>query len=109
MVGERSGAVFRVDADTLEPIGDRIELHAVVQDVFATPDPRTVLALLAGKSYALIDFVDGHVIEADLGVDPAWVDISPDGTRLAVGSHHGRGRRGRHPHRPLGSTSYRQP
>ncbi len=89
VVGEPSGAVLRIDADTLEPIGERIELHAVVQNVVATPDPRTVFALLAGKSYALINFVDGHVIEAHLEIDPSWVDISPDGTRLAVGSRTG--------------------
>jgi WD40 repeat protein len=86
VVGERSGAVFQVDADTLEPIDDRIELDAVIQKVFATPDASTVLVLLAGNSYALIDLVDRAVVETDLGVDPAWVDISPDGTRLAVGA-----------------------
>jgi len=90
VVGAPSGALFRVDADTLEPIGERIELHAVVQDVFATPDPHAVLAVLAGKAYALINFVDGHVIKADLDVDPSWVDISPDGTRLAVGTRTGK-------------------
>jgi WD40 repeat protein len=89
VVGEPSGAVLRVDADTLEPIGERIELDAVVKDVFATPDPLTVLAFLAAKSYALINFVDGDVIEADLDVDSSWVDISPDGTRLAVGTRTG--------------------
>jgi WD40 repeat protein len=76
-------------ADTLEPIGERIELDAVVQNLFATPDPCTVLAFLSAKSYALVNFVDGDVIEADLDVDPSWVDISPDGTRLAVGTRTG--------------------
>jgi WD40 repeat protein len=86
VVGARSGAVFQVDADTLEPIGDRIELEAVVQELFATPDANTVLGLVAGNYYAVIDLIDGAVVETELGVDPAWVDLSPDGTRLAVGA-----------------------
>jgi WD40 repeat protein/DNA-binding SARP family transcriptional activator len=86
VVGERSGAVFQVDADTLEPISDRIEVDAVIRELFATPDADTVLALLAGNSYAVIDLLDGTVAETELGVDPAWVDVSPDGTRFAVGA-----------------------
>jgi WD40 repeat protein len=85
-VGERSGAVFQVDADTLEPIGDRIQLDAVIQEVFTTPDASTVLALLADNSYAQVDLDDHAVVKTPLGVDPAWVDLSPDGTRLAVGA-----------------------
>jgi WD40 repeat protein len=86
VVGERSGAVFQVDADTLEPIGERIQLDAVIQEVFATPDASTVLVLLADNSYAQVDLDDHAVVKTDLGVDPAWVDISPDGTRLAIGA-----------------------
>jgi WD40 repeat protein/DNA-binding SARP family transcriptional activator len=86
LVAERSGALLQVDADTLEPIGNRIELDAVVQKVFTTPDAGTVLVLLAGNSYALIDLDDHTVVKTQLGVDPSWLDLSPDGTRLAVGA-----------------------
>jgi WD40 repeat protein len=86
VVGERSGALLQVDADTLEPIGDRIQLDAVIQEVFTTPDASTVLALLADNSYAQVDLDDHAVVKTPLGVDPAWVDLSPDGTRLAVGA-----------------------
>jgi WD40 repeat protein len=87
VVGERSGAVFQVDAETLRPVGDRIELDRRVRDVFAAPDGSTVLVLLSGDAYAVIDLVEGNVVHRDdLGVDPAWLDVSPDGTRLAVGA-----------------------
>ncbi len=39
LVGERSGTVFQVDADTLEPIGHRIDLGTGVKQVLATPTP----------------------------------------------------------------------
>ena len=86
VVGERWGAVFQVDADTLEPVGERIELDAVVREVFPARDPGTALVLLVGRSYALVDFEDGTLVKADLGVQPATVDISPDGKHLAVGA-----------------------
>jgi WD40 repeat protein/DNA-binding SARP family transcriptional activator/energy-coupling factor transporter ATP-binding protein EcfA2 len=86
VIGERSGAVFQVDADTLEPIGDRIEVDGTIRGIFATPTTNTVLVLLSGGSYALVDFVDGTVVKADLSVDPASLDVSPDGTLLAVGA-----------------------
>ena len=55
--------------------------------MFTAPDGRTVLVLLTGDAYASIDLVEGNVVHRDdLGVDPAWLDVSPDGTRLAVGA-----------------------
>jgi WD40 repeat protein len=42
--------------------------------------------LLNGKSYALVNLADGSLHKADLGVEAAWVDVSPDGTLLAVGA-----------------------
>jgi WD40 repeat protein len=87
VVGERSGALFQVDADTLEPVGERVEVDREIRDVFAAPDGRTVLVLLKGDTYASIDLVEGGVLHrSDLRVDPAWLDMSPDGTLLAVGT-----------------------
>jgi WD40 repeat protein len=90
VVGERSGAVFQLDAETLTPIGDRIELDRRVRQVVTTPDGRTVLALLAGDAYASIDLIEGNIAyRDDLGVDPTWLDVSPNGTRLAIGATSG--------------------
>ena len=89
VVGERSGAVFQVDADTLEPIGRRIDLAAAVQQVLTTPDPRTALVVLTDGSSAQVDLVDGSIVKTDLGVAPTSAAISPDGTRLAVGTAKG--------------------
>ncbi len=87
VVGERSGAVFQVEAETLSPVGDRVEVDGTVRAVFAAPDGRTVFVLLTGDAYASIDLAAGTVTHHDdLGVDPAWLDVSPDGTRLAVGA-----------------------
>jgi len=87
VVAERSGAVFQVDAETLGPVGDRVVLDREVEDVFTAPDGRSALVLLTGEAYASIDLVAGSVIHrADLGVDPKWLDVSPDGTHLAVGA-----------------------
>ncbi len=91
VVGEPSGALFQVDAQTLRPVGDRIELDREVQDVFTAPDGRTVLVVLTGDAYASIDLVEGNVVyRDDLGVNPAWLDVSPDGTRLAVSATTGK-------------------
>ncbi|HEY5875596.1 MAG TPA: NACHT and WD repeat domain-containing protein, partial [Ilumatobacteraceae bacterium] len=90
VVGERSGAVFQVDAETLTPIGDRVELDRKVRQVVTTPDERTALVLLTGDAYASIDLVEGNVTyRDDLGVDPTWLEVSPDGTRLAIGASSG--------------------
>jgi WD40 repeat protein/DNA-binding SARP family transcriptional activator len=87
VVGERSGAVFQVDAETLRPAGDRVEVGSGVREVFTAPGGRTALVLLTGDAYASIDLDEGSVVRHDdLGVDPAWLDVSPDGSRLAVGA-----------------------
>jgi WD40 repeat protein len=89
VVAERSGSLIQVDADTLAPVGDRIPVGGVVQDVVAIPDATTVLVLLSGNAYALVDLTDGTVVDIELAVDPATVGVSPDGSRLAVGGARG--------------------
>ena len=48
VVGERAGAVFQVDAETLRPVGDRVELDRGVREVFTAPDGRTVAGAADG-------------------------------------------------------------
>src|SRR4029079_524138 len=86
VVGEESGTVFEVDAETLTPVGDRVQIDRRIRGLFTAPDGRTAFALLTGDAYASIDPDAGTIVRRDdLGVDPAWLDASPDGTRLAVG------------------------
>jgi WD40 repeat protein len=87
VIGERSGAVFQVDAETLEPVGERVEVHRRIRGVLTAPGEHIAVMLLAGDAYASIDLVEGTVVRRDgLGVDPSWLDISPDGALLAVGA-----------------------
>jgi WD40 repeat protein len=91
VIGERSGRVFNVDADTLQPVGGRVELDDPVRQVFTGPDPDRVVVLLSRGSYAIVDLDAGRVLRrVDLGVDPTWLDVSPDGARLAVGTGAGK-------------------
>jgi WD40 repeat protein/tetratricopeptide (TPR) repeat protein len=91
VIGERSGRVFAVNPDTLQPLGAQVGLDDPVRDVFTGPDPDRVLVLLGGGSYATVDLATGQVLRrVDLEVDPTWLDLSPDGTRLAVGTSAGR-------------------
>jgi WD40 repeat protein len=91
VIGERSGPVFEVDADTLQPVGGRVDLDRTVSGVFTGPEPDLVFVLLGGNSYATVDLAAGRVLRrVDLDVDPTWLDVSPDGARLAVGTTSGR-------------------
>jgi WD40 repeat protein/DNA-binding SARP family transcriptional activator len=91
VIGERSGRVFEVDADTFQPVGAQVELDDPVREVFTGPDPDLVVVLLSGGSYATVDLTAGRVVERiDLGVDPTWLAVSPDGARVAVGTSDGR-------------------
>ncbi|HEX6659080.1 MAG TPA: WD40 repeat domain-containing protein, partial [Ilumatobacter sp.] len=85
------GRVFEVDADTLQPVGGRVELEHPVREVFTGPNPDLVVALMSGGPYATVDLAGGRVLRRfDLDVDPTWLDVSPDGARLAVGISDGR-------------------
>jgi WD40 repeat protein/DNA-binding SARP family transcriptional activator len=91
VIGEPSGRVFEIDADTLQPVGAQVELDDPVRDVFTGPNPDLVLALMSGGGYAIIDLAAGRVLRrVDWEVDPTWLDLSPDGARLAVGTSDGR-------------------
>jgi WD40 repeat protein len=83
---EASGAVFQIDADTLQPVGERVDLETPIGEVFPSPDLRTAVVLVPHAGYAEVDLVDGRVLRrADLGFEPTFTDVSPDGHRLAVG------------------------
>ena len=103
MVLDRAASIFRVDADTLEPIGERIPLEpeateapgATTAGPIATsyevgPDGRTAFATLTTATSAWVDLAEGRVLhQRDLGLEPARANISPDGRRLAVAANTG--------------------
>ena len=86
VVGDRSGAVYQIDATALRPVADRVQLDRAVRNVFTAPNSRIAFALLRGDAYTSIDFDEGRVVQRDAGLAPSWVDASPDGTSLAVGA-----------------------
>jgi WD40 repeat protein/DNA-binding SARP family transcriptional activator len=91
VIGERSGRVSEVDADTLQQVGANVQLVGPVRGVFTGPDPDRVVVLLRDGSYAVVDLAAGRVVERhDLRVDVSSLDLSPDGSHMAVGTTSGR-------------------
>jgi WD40 repeat protein/DNA-binding SARP family transcriptional activator/energy-coupling factor transporter ATP-binding protein EcfA2 len=91
IMGEETGAIRTIDAQTLTPVGPTIQLDDDddVTGVFASPDNRTAVALTseAGSEpgFALIDLADGRVVhEGPLALEPLYADFSPDGQRIAI-------------------------
>jgi WD40 repeat protein/DNA-binding SARP family transcriptional activator len=93
-----SASIFRVDADTLEPIGGPIALDGggglgldvTTASLTVGPDGRTGVALVMGASSAVVDLAEGRIVRpADLAVEPGRAEISPDGRRLAVVTNSG--------------------
>jgi WD40 repeat protein len=91
MVSERSGRVFELDAETLQQVGLPVVLGETAREVFTGPDPDRAVVLLSGGAYAIVDLAAARKVERiDLGTDVTWLDLSPDGTRLAVATTTGR-------------------
>jgi WD40 repeat protein len=90
VVADRAGTVFTVDAETLEPDGEPIQLSIKgCCFVTASPDNRTAIAL-GLERFAVVDLATGRVThEGEIGFAPEPGDFSPDGRRFAVGGHLG--------------------
>jgi WD40 repeat protein/DNA-binding SARP family transcriptional activator len=85
LVSERSGTLFQIDADTLEPSGAPVRLHHPISEVVASPDGRTALVLHEGEWITAADLAGGSVLYTrDLGFGAKQADISPDGRLVAV-------------------------
>ena len=64
-------------------------LDTRIFDVFASPDDRSAIAVLADR-FAVVDLELGRVVhEGDFGLVPFRGDFSPDGRRFAIGSEFG--------------------
>jgi WD40 repeat protein len=85
VVGDDTGSLQRVDADTLSAAGPRVHLSSRVAAIAAGPADSAV-ALLDDKTYVVVDLVSGEELRrGDLTVKPATAALSADGGRLAVG------------------------
>ncbi|MET0459643.1 MAG: BTAD domain-containing putative transcriptional regulator, partial [Ilumatobacteraceae bacterium] len=98
-----AASIYRVDADTLEPIGEPIPLepdtaeagdeppvHPDTDSLTISPDGRTAFAALTAGTSAWVDLAEGRILhQDDLGLEPARTALSPDGRRLAVAANTG--------------------
>ena len=89
VVAERSSNLFQVDAETLEPIGPRVSAGALIEQVVAGADGQTAIATAGYQHVVVVSFLDGSARSINLGFFPTYVDVSPDGLRLAVGGSAG--------------------
>jgi WD40 repeat protein/DNA-binding SARP family transcriptional activator len=87
LAGERTGGLQQLDADTLEPVAQPIALGADIHQIVPTPDGRRAFVLLEADTLANVDLAQRRVVDRfELDVDPSWLAVSPDGSRLAVGA-----------------------
>lgn len=97
-VAERTGRVALLDAETLRPLGKRVDVGDDVSWVQLRPDNTTAVVLVGGPgassvlqeastSWALVDLDAGRVVrEGPLDVRAGlWLAVSPDGRFAAVG------------------------
>jgi WD40 repeat protein len=85
VVGERSGLVDTIDAETLQPDAQPVDVGLHIVLAFASPDGRRAIALGYNDEFALVDFATGEMThKGDAGFAPFASDFSPDGRRVAV-------------------------
>ena len=96
VVGTDSAEVFAVDAATLTPAGPRVQLLNNPDEVIPVPGGKQVVVLTSDWVYALVDLQAGEVLERYvLGVGGTYgAAVSPDGTKLVVGTGDGEPGRG---------------
>jgi WD40 repeat protein/DNA-binding SARP family transcriptional activator len=101
---DRAASIFRVDADTLEPIGARIPLapgtaevvgegalRPITDIVVVGPDGRTAVAELSDGTSVWVDLAEGRILRRwDLGLGVARAELSPDGRRVAFAAGTGK-------------------
>ena len=97
VVGELSGQVTMLDSADLTPVGRPAKLDDAVRSISLGPDNRTAVALTGAESasdfwfgsspeWARLDLEAGDVVTVrDVGFDAGTVEVSPDGTHVAVG------------------------
>jgi WD40 repeat protein len=84
-VAEGVATVFMLDAETLEPVGTPVNPAQLPVAVSAGPDGRVVIAVDREGRFAVVDLVDGKVLqEGVLSLQPSSVEISSDGQRAVV-------------------------
>ena len=97
VIGDLSGQVTMLDSSDLTPVGRPARLDHPIRAISSGPDNRTAIALTGFESasgfwvgsspqWAKLDLETGHAVTVrDVGFDAGTVEVSPDGTRAAIG------------------------
>jgi WD40 repeat protein len=101
VIGELSGQVTVLDSADLTPVGRPARLDNPVRAIASGPDNRTAVALTGLESpsafwvgsspqWARLDLETGEVLTVrKVGFDAGSVEVSPDGTHVAMGGREG--------------------
>lgn len=96
VVADADGVVTRLDAASLEPVGEPVELEGTAGSFSLGPDGNEAFILdnylpdplfeHSGPGWQLVDLRSGSVENrGEVGFDAAWMASSPDGHHAAVG------------------------
>jgi WD40 repeat protein/DNA-binding SARP family transcriptional activator len=86
VVVERGGATYALDAETLEPDGEPVQLSGEIENVYASPDNRSAVVLTTDH-FSVVDLDRGRVEHDGDAPGATAGEFSPDGHRFALGGH----------------------
>jgi WD40 repeat protein len=94
IVGEASGVVVELDADTFEVLSPPVDIGHRFPGITSAADERMAIALPDSEPdepgwYAVVDFLDGESTRVALAVSASSADVSPDGRHLTIGGRNG--------------------
>jgi WD40 repeat protein len=84
VVAEQTGTTYAIDAETLQPNGEPVELDRQMQNVYASPDNRTAVVLTTDH-FSVVDLDIGRVNHEGEAFGAFGGEFSPDGHRFALG------------------------
>jgi WD40 repeat protein/DNA-binding SARP family transcriptional activator/class 3 adenylate cyclase len=92
LIASLTGRIIALDAETLERIGEPLDTDYDISTLSASSDSRTIVILDNPSNFALdpsdlafVDLVDRRIVQTgDIDFEPAAVEFSSDGQRVAV-------------------------
>ncbi|MEV5962086.1 WD40 repeat domain-containing protein [Kribbella sp. NPDC051952] len=99
VIGTEGGAALLLDAETLQPLRQPVQIGASLAWLSASPDNRSAFVLTGGRNisdrldvpstgWAMVDLAAGTVLRRGKlpVIDPELVAFAPNGKRVAIGS-----------------------